>query len=189
MRIVNRRNEYARWQDFPVPDVVTNLNQAVVAQDFTTLSNSNGIPALSNYTSFQVKTTYNRDQYAGNNSAFLGLKVQTSWSDSRLYSPKDLAGICITVGRVTKDMLRVHAQDYWQVETRKKKDSSYVPPVTDYQGTAAYLMGITFYQRLNIPKQKTSRLKTAASSAWTMPKATNGGQTRRSLISRAEYSL
>src|SRR5436190_15709911 len=45
--IVNRRQEYARWQDFPLPDVATNLNQAALVQDFATITNA--VPGLSNY--------------------------------------------------------------------------------------------------------------------------------------------
>src|SRR5205814_2308646 len=47
VRIVNRRQEYARWQDFPLPDVATNLNQAALVQDFATITNA--VPGLSNY--------------------------------------------------------------------------------------------------------------------------------------------
>src|SRR2546430_6653299 len=79
---------------------------------------SNGV-ALSNYTSFAIKTIYNRELYATTNSTFMGLVVYTNFTDTagRMFYPRDLAGICLNTGRVTKEMLRVHAQDYWQVVT------------------------------------------------------------------------
>src|SRR5437773_8471756 len=47
VRIVNRRQEYSRWQDFPLPDVVTNLAQVALVEDFSTISTA--VPALTNY--------------------------------------------------------------------------------------------------------------------------------------------
>src|SRR5207253_3150809 len=49
--------------------------------------------------------------------------------------------------RVTEPMVRVHAQDFSNVQQKKLQNKSYVPAVEDYQGTAVYLMGMTYYQK------------------------------------------
>jgi RHS repeat-associated protein len=44
---VDRRHEYARWQDFPVPSIITNQNRLVLVPNFISITNE--IPALTNY--------------------------------------------------------------------------------------------------------------------------------------------
>jgi len=61
----------------------------------------------------------------------------------------DLAAICLNMGRVTPRMLEAQAQDYWRMERQLDADPALVPDPEIMQGTAAYLMGMTYYERVS----------------------------------------
>ena len=44
-------------------------------------------------------------------------------------------------------MLQIQAEDYWRIERRKQTNSAYAPAIEDYQGTAVYLMGMSYFER------------------------------------------
>jgi RHS repeat-associated protein len=62
----------------------------------------------------------------------------------------DVAALCLNTGRVTPAMLRVHAQDLWnmaqQLSTNAAAASTISPDV--YQGSLVYLMGMSYYERV-----------------------------------------
>ena len=60
----------------------------------------------------------------------------------------DTTAICTDFGRVTLPMLRVHADDYWMQQRRRATNTSYVPPTEDLQGTAAYMLGMGYFEKL-----------------------------------------
>lgn len=59
--------------------------------------------------------------------------------------PGSIAAICMRHGRVNREMLRRHAEDYWRMELQVATNSSYAPSVQEYQGTALYMLGMGYY--------------------------------------------
>jgi len=63
----------------------------------------------------------------------------------------DLAAICVDLGRVSQKMLMPWAQEYWNMQNQVKATPSITntlsPDVT--QGTLPYLMGMSYYQRVD----------------------------------------
>jgi RHS repeat-associated protein len=58
MQVVNRQRYYARWQDFPVPNVVTNQTQVVVADSLTGSAITNISPQMTNiFNTIEVQVT------------------------------------------------------------------------------------------------------------------------------------
>jgi RHS repeat-associated protein len=62
----------------------------------------------------------------------------------------DLAAICLDYGRVTRDMLNVHAEDLWQMENSLRSNSSLSSTISSdvYQGATMYLAGMSYYEKL-----------------------------------------
>jgi RHS repeat-associated protein len=61
----------------------------------------------------------------------------------------DTAAIALDFGRITPLMLQQHAETYWALQRQKATNSSFVPPVADFQGTAAYLLGTQYFQKVD----------------------------------------
>lgn len=59
----------------------------------------------------------------------------------------DMAAIALDFGQVTPLMLQPHEQTYWGLEQARATNSSFIPKVWDYQGTAAYLLGMGYFQK------------------------------------------
>jgi RHS repeat-associated protein len=61
----------------------------------------------------------------------------------------DLAAICLDYGRVTRDMLNVHAQDLWQMENTLRGNSNLSGTISSdvYQGATMYLAGMSYYEK------------------------------------------
>ncbi len=61
----------------------------------------------------------------------------------------DIAAICFDSGRVTPAMLRVHAQELWNMEQMLSTNSVATNQVSGavYQGSLVYLMGMSYYER------------------------------------------
>lgn len=61
-----------------------------------------------------------------------------------------VVGICLTPGRVTPAMLRVHAQELWSMEQMLSTNSVATNQVTAdvYQGSLVYLVGMSYYERV-----------------------------------------
>lgn len=63
-------------------------------------------------------------------------------------SKGDLAAICINLGRVTRRMVDVHAQEFWAEEKRLKENPSATGDPEIYIGSTAYLMGMSYYEKV-----------------------------------------
>ncbi|HEY9154613.1 MAG TPA: DUF6531 domain-containing protein, partial [Opitutaceae bacterium] len=60
----------------------------------------------------------------------------------------DLNAFCMNAGRVTEKMIQVHLEPYWKHEQDRNANSNLAPDFDLIQGTTAYLMGMTYYQRV-----------------------------------------
>ncbi len=69
------------------------------------------------------------------------------YTNELIVTKRDVAALCFSVGRVTPAMLQIQAEDYWRIERRKETNSAYAPAIEDYQGTAVYLMGMSYFER------------------------------------------
>jgi len=80
---------------------------------------------------------------------FLDVSAAQEVLDERPLRKGDLAAICFSVGRVTPAMLRVHAQELWNLEAQVSTNagSASSTPIDIYQGTLTYLMGMDYYKR------------------------------------------
>lgn len=81
---------------------------------------------------------------------YLGISESTSITNNRTLRKGDLGAICLSVGRVTPQMLRVHAQDLWNMERTLEANPSATNSLSPdvYQGTVAYLMGMAYYEKV-----------------------------------------
>ncbi len=59
----------------------------------------------------------------------------------------DVAAIALDYGQVTPLMLQQHEETYWGLQRQRATNSSLVLNVWDYQGTAAYLLGMGYFQK------------------------------------------
>jgi RHS repeat-associated protein len=59
----------------------------------------------------------------------------------------DVAAIALDYGHVTPLMLQQHEETYWGLQQERAANASFVPNLWDYQGTAAYLLGMGYYQK------------------------------------------
>lgn len=78
---------------------------------------------------------------------FLDVGHKTQFQIERPLSRGDLAAICLNSGRVTDRMLDAHAQEFWRWERAMDANTNLVADPEVMQGTAAYLMGMTYYAR------------------------------------------
>lgn len=106
---------------------------------------SYGSPVSTNYI---VRLTHLRHRAAnalaiGFDNAFETLAV----TNDRPYKLSDIAGLSISVGRVTRQMLQPHIDAFQQIETARLANSSYQPAVEDYKGTGAYLLGMSYLEQ------------------------------------------
>jgi len=72
----------------------------------------------------------------------------------------DQAAICMSYGRVTRDMLNVHATDIWQMESSLRANPSLTNSVSPdvYEGAMMYLAGMSYYERESEFDQLNQRL-------------------------------
>ena len=59
----------------------------------------------------------------------------------------DTAAIALDFGRVTPLMLEQHAETYWGLQRQRAANTNFIPNVWDYNGTAAYLLGMGYFQK------------------------------------------
>lgn len=80
---------------------------------------------------------------------FLDLWVQRQVLAERPLRKGDVGAICFDAGRVTPAMLRVHAQELWNMEQMISTNSAATNQVSVdvYQGSLVYLMGMSYYER------------------------------------------
>ena len=99
-----------------------------------------------------VNVNYRRHRAltATNQFGFFSANELNGMASQAFIRKGDLAAICFSVGTVSKKMLQVHAQEYWNMEQQLQANPSSTNSISPeiYQGTAAYLMGMDYYERL-----------------------------------------
>jgi RHS repeat-associated protein len=82
---------------------------------------------------------------------FLGFDSTRSIDMERPLRKGDLAAICMSYGRVTRDMLNVHATDLWQMENTLKANAALSNSISGdvYQGATIYLAGMSYYKKVS----------------------------------------
>ncbi len=80
---------------------------------------------------------------------FLGLNGIDQAILERPLRKGDQAAICMSYGRVTRDMLNVHAADLWQMENALRLNPSLTNSVSPdvYEGATMYLAGMSYYEK------------------------------------------
>ena len=101
-----------------------------------------------------VRTVYRRHRalpsgFVADTWPYLGINEMTLISKDRPLRKGDLSAFCFNVGRVSQRMLAVHAEEFWQMERtlQVNPDTPIDPDIS--QGTSAYLMGMSYYERLS----------------------------------------
>ncbi|MEM0966556.1 MAG: RHS repeat-associated core domain-containing protein [Verrucomicrobiota bacterium] len=72
---------------------------------------------------------------------------------TRNFKDNSLAAICYNAGRVTQEMLDVHARKFWEMER-----ASTTPPVQDYVGVNMFMTGLTFWMDEEIENRQLMNL-------------------------------
>jgi len=104
----------------------------------------------------EVRFKYNRHRalsaaYAVDlNQAFLGLNAGEQLVLERPLRKGDQAAICMSYGRVTRDMLNVHATDIWNMENSLRANPSLTNSISPdiYEGATMYLAGMSYYEKV-----------------------------------------
>ncbi len=96
-------------------------------------------------------------------SVYLGYFSSQVFTNIRSLRKGDFAALCLNMGRVTKDMLNVHAQDLWLMEQQIAANSSITNSLSPdrYQGDMLYLMGMSYFQKCDDFRQFTAPLHKA----------------------------
>jgi RHS repeat-associated protein len=91
---------------------------------------------------------------------FLDLTASREVLAERPLRVGDVGAICFNAGRVTPAMLRVHAQELWNMEQMLSTNSVATNQVSIdvYQGSLVYLMGMSYYERASRYDQENRRL-------------------------------
>jgi len=91
---------------------------------------------------------------------FLDLTASREVLAERPLRMGDVGAICFDAGRVTPAMLRVHAQELWNMEQLLSTNSLATNQVSMdvYQGSLVYLMGMSYYERSSRSDQENRRL-------------------------------
>lgn len=76
---------------------------------------------------------------------FFGSRVVESTNDLKR---GDLAAICLNFGRVSQHMVIVHMEEFWAEEKRLQEVTGSVGDPEIMQGTAAYIMGMSYYEKV-----------------------------------------
>lgn len=81
--------------------------------------------------------------------SFLGFGSGRQFAVERPLRKGDIASICMNYGRVTRQMLDVHAVELWQMEKVLRTNSSLAGSISSdlYQGKASYLAGMSYYKK------------------------------------------
>jgi RHS repeat-associated protein len=62
----------------------------------------------------------------------------------------EVAGIALDYGLVSSTMLQQYENFYWGLQAERAANTSFVPTVWDYQGSAAYLLAMGYYQKSDV---------------------------------------
>jgi RHS repeat-associated protein len=80
---------------------------------------------------------------------FLGLIGRNEMDFERPLRVGDQAAICLNYGRITRDMLNVHAANIWQMQNLLNANPSLASGVSPdiYKGALMYLAGMSYYEK------------------------------------------
>jgi RHS repeat-associated protein len=83
-------------------------------------------------------------------AGFLGISNEREVLQERKLRKGDVAAICLNTGRVTPAMVRVHAQEIWNMEQQLSTNAAAASTVSPdvYQGSLVYLLGMSYYERV-----------------------------------------
>lgn len=98
---------------------------------------------------FNVRFIYKRHRQLNPTNAvsFLGVGESLALTNDRPFYKGETAAILFNAGQVTREMVRVQAEDFWRAERRKQTNSAYAPTVDEYQGVAATVMGLSYFEQ------------------------------------------
>ena len=96
----------------------------------------------------------------------------------------DQAAICLDYGRVTQDMLNVHAADIWQMENAVQSNPSLTNSMSPdvYEGAVMYLAGMSYYKNVsdfNLVNENLHKVNMLSSWAAGLSKISAAGQFRQ----------
>jgi RHS repeat-associated protein len=104
----------------------------------------------SGVTNLTIKVTYKRRSSAtGGFSSYIPEVENPTVAENYRYNVADISAICWTFGRVTSEMVRFHAEDYWRLQRTRTLNTSFTPSLQDNQGTAAMVLGMSYWERLS----------------------------------------
>ncbi|MEM1294150.1 MAG: DUF6531 domain-containing protein, partial [Verrucomicrobiota bacterium] len=78
-----------------------------------------------------------------------GFFALTEYNQSIPLEKGEHAALAMNFGRVTPEMLDVHAQEFWELEETLAGNPAHQPDPEVYQGTNLYLMGATYFHKLS----------------------------------------
>lgn len=105
-----------------------------------------------NDTHLAIRMTHNRHQAisVAPTNQYLGVSETLQFTTpDRPINRTDITALCFNAGRVTPAMLDVHASAYQQMMYQWQLDTNAAPAIEDYQGAAAYLMGMDYYEKVS----------------------------------------
>lgn len=104
--------------------------------------------ATNGITSLAIQTIHRR-QIASLGTKYSQFPISELYGSTNLSHCNygDVAGVAIDSGRVTPLMLQLHAETYWGLQRQRSTNTTFKPNVWDYQGTAAYLLGMGYFQK------------------------------------------
>jgi len=114
--------------------------------------------AIGGSTNFTLRTIYERYGDGTGASGFLDVSEDTILTNEFRKRSDELTAICLNVGTVSPQMMHQHALDYWEIERTRQTNTSYMPDLREYQGTAAYLMGMNYFHNLSKFDVRNARL-------------------------------
>lgn len=136
------------------PFIPGNTNQSSFGTSDPSLTNQQVLTLpLTNGNVFSITLTHKRHKAVSAAAApvnsYLNVFEQLATAQTtKFVQTNDIMAICFHVGRVSSKMVDVQAQNFWQVEAKKNSNTNYVPTLPDFQGTAAYLMGMDYYNKV-----------------------------------------
>ncbi len=136
------------------PYILGNTNQGSFSASDLTLTNIQiaTIPVATNDVLFNIHMTHYRHQAVNfsPSNQFLNVSEALQFTTpDRPFNVNDIAAVCFNVGRVTPAMIDVHAQAFQQMAYQWSLNTNMVPAVQDYQGAAAYMMGMDYYSHVS----------------------------------------
>ena len=97
-----------------------------------------------------VQFTYNRQRNLTNRTpglGFLDFGEMLDITRTMTMRKGDMAAICFNVGRVTPEMTRYHATEYWHYQQTMESQPTNTPTAPEsYPGTLLYLKGMEYYR-------------------------------------------